>query len=160
MATPNYSVHALTAFYVMAFVPHLYSVALIYRATNGRQNNVNPRGVSSLETYQKSCDKATYARYERARAAHANALENLPLFAAAVICANIAGLDVAMVNMVCGVFLGLRTVYLSLYIAIERQALSYARSMVWMASAACCLYLLVKSGNVLMDGKGARGMGL
>ena len=86
-------------------------------------------------------------------------MENLPLFAAAVICANMAGLDVGTVNMVCGIFLCLRVVYTALYIAIEKHALSYARSFAWMASAVCCLYLLVKSGNVLMDGRGVRGMG-
>lgn len=160
MATPNYSIHAFTAFYLMAFVPQLYSTILIYRATNGRYNNVNPRGASSFETYKKGCDKATYDRFERARAAHANAMENLPLFAAAMICANMAGLDVGLVNMVCGIFLGLRAVHSLLYIAIEKHALSHARSIVWNASAVCCVYLLIKSGNVLMDGRGVRGMGL
>jgi len=159
MATPNYSIHALTAFYLMAIVPQVYSTAIIYRATNGRYNNVNPRGASSFETYKKGCDNATYSRFERARAAHANAMENLPLFGAAVICANMVGLDIGTVNMVCAIFLGLRAVYTALYIAIENHALSYARSFAWMASAVCCLYLLVKSGNVLMDGRGVRGTG-
>ena len=160
MATPNYSIHTLIAFYIMAFVPQCYSTALIYRATNGRYNNVNPRSATSFETYQKGTNKATYGRFERARAAHANAMENLPLFAAAVICANMAGLDAGMVNTVCGIFLSLRAVHSALYIAIEKHGLSHARSVVWMASAGCCLYLLFKSGNVLMDGRGARAMGL
>ncbi|KAK4693736.1 hypothetical protein P7C71_g3714, partial [Lecanoromycetidae sp. Uapishka_2] len=135
MATPNYSIHAITAFYLLSFAPQVYSTILINRATNGRFNTVNPRGSSSFESYQKSCDKATYARFERARAAHANALENLPLFAAAVICANIARLDYGTVNMICGVFLGLRALHSVLYIAIENRRLAYARSVVFSGSA-------------------------
>ena len=158
MSTQNYSIHAFTAFYLLAFVPQFYATAMIYRATNGRFNNVNPRSGSTAETYQKACDKATFSRFERARAAHANAMENLPLFAAAVISANMAGLDIDIVNTVCGIFLGLRVLHTALYIAIEKAALSRARSFTWMCSAGCCLYLLVKSGNVLMDGKGARAM--
>ena len=50
--------------------------------------------------YKKSLDRATLGKVERARAAEANALENLPVFAAAVICGNMAGLDVGTLNSV------------------------------------------------------------
>ena len=50
--------------------------------------------------YKKSLDRATLGRVERARAAEANAFENLPVFAAAVICGNMAGLDVGTLNSV------------------------------------------------------------
>ncbi|KAL9137617.1 MAG: hypothetical protein Q9175_001168 [Cornicularia normoerica] len=98
MTTSNYSIYAIPAFYILALVPHFYSTVLINRATNGRFNNVNPRGTSFSETCKKSLDKVTLGRFERARAAHTNALENLPLLASAVICANMAGLESGMVN--------------------------------------------------------------
>ena len=100
MATSNYSIYAIPAFYLLALVPQFYSTILVNRATNGRFDNVNPRGAAFSETCKKSFDKATLGRFERARAAHTNALENLPLFASAVICANMAGLETGMVNAV------------------------------------------------------------
>lgn len=100
MTTPNYSIYAIPAFYFLALVPQFYSTVLINRATNGRFDNANPRGASFSETCKKSLDKATLGRFERAKAAHTNALENLPLFASAVICANMAGLQKGMVNSV------------------------------------------------------------
>ena len=88
MTTSNYSVYAIPAFYCLALGPQLYTTLLI------KPDTVNPRGTSFSETRKKSLDKTTLGRYERARAAHLNALENLPLFASAVICANMAGLEV------------------------------------------------------------------
>ena len=100
MTTTNYSIYTIPAFWVLAVAPHAYSAALIYRGTNGRLDNANPRGASFAEMCKKSLDKKTLARVERARAAEANGFENLPLFAAAVICANMAGLDHGTLNSV------------------------------------------------------------
>ena len=88
MTTSNYSIYAIPAFYMLSLGPLLYSSTII------KLDVVNPRGTSFSESRKKSLDKATLARFERARSAHLNALENLPLFASAVICANIAGLEV------------------------------------------------------------------
>lgn len=156
MTTSNYSIYAIPAFYILALVPQFYSTLLINRATNGRFDNVNPRGASFAETCKKSLDKATLGRSERARAAHTNALENLPLFASAVICANMAGLEKGMVNSMCGAFLGLRVVYTYVYIGVESPKLALVRTLVWMTSVGCCMTLLFKAGNVLVDGKGMR----
>ena len=87
-------------------------------------------------------------------------MENLPLFFASVIVANMAGLDIGMVNAVCGTFLGLRAAHAMVYVAVTDNALSSSRTFIWMGSVGCCLYLMVKAGNVLVDGSGARPMGL
>lgn len=100
MTTSNYSIYAIPAFYILALVPYFYAGALLNRGTNGRVDNANPRGTSFSEITQKSLDKASLSRLERTKAAHANALENLPLFASAVICANMAGLDKGTLNSV------------------------------------------------------------
>ena len=108
MTTSNYSIYAIPAFYILALGPLLYSNTLT------RLDIVNPRGTSFSESRKKSLDKATLARFERARSAHLNALENLPLFASAVICANIAGLEVRTfkVNGRCFLVGNLGTLYI------------------------------------------------
>ena len=104
MTTPNYSIYAIPAFWFLSFAPHIYHNALIQRGTNGRLDNVNPRGASFAELCKKSLDKATWGRVERARAAETNSFENLPLLVAAVICGNMAGLDSGTLNSVSSVF--------------------------------------------------------
>ena len=56
----------------------------------------------------------------------------------------------------CMAFLGLRVAHSVAYIEIESPKLSYMRSLAWMGSVVCCLTLLIKAGNVLVDGKGMR----
>ena len=54
----------------------------------------------------------------------------------------------------CAAFLGLRVAHTVLYITTESQKLSYLRSLAWGSSVGCCLILLIKAGNVFVDGKG------
>ena len=160
MSSPNYSIYALPTFYALALAPKFYGTRLINSTTNGRYDNVNPHGTNALQTYQKSTDAATFAKWERSNAAHNNAMENLPLFFASVICANMAGLNTGTVNSVCAGFLGLRAFYSVMYIAATDRKLQALRSLAWVGSVGSCLYLLIKAGNVLVDGSGARPMGL
>ena len=76
-------------------------------------------------------------------------MENIPLFFAAVILANMAQLDVGRVNAVCGAFLGFRVLHSVLYVGISDNALSRARTAAWAGSVGCCFYLLIKAGNAL-----------
>ena len=151
--TPNYSIYALPAFYGMALVPLFYGNSIVMKATGGRIDFANPRGAATQENYRKSCDAATYATIERCKAAHNNAMENMPLFFAAVIVANMAGLDTGVMNFQCGLFLALRAVYTVLYIGVSNQNFALVRSVTWMTSVVGPLYLMVKAGNVMVDRK-------
>ena len=51
-------------------------------------------------------------------------------------------------------FLALRIAHSVAYITIETKKLAYTRSLVWIGSIVCCFTLLIKAGNVLVDGKG------
>ena len=152
MSAPNYSLYALPAFYVLALAPQAYSTSLINRATNNRFDNANPRSPVTLQTYQKSTDAATYAKFERARSAHSNSMENMPLFFAAVILANMAKVNPELLNTLCAAFLAVRVLYIVLYIQVESKKLAYSRSVAWAGGAGICLYLMVKAGNVLVGG--------
>ena len=83
-------------------------------------------------------------------------MENLPLFSAAVISANIAGLSTSTVNFVCGLFLAFRVMHTVAYIGIEDRKYMQVRSPFWAGGVGCCLYLLIKAANVLVDGRGIR----
>ena len=55
------------------------------------------------------------------------------------------------VKLSCAV-IGLRVLYTFLYIGIDTQSISYLRTLTWNASVGCCLYMLIKAGNVLANG--------
>ena len=148
----NYSFFAIAAFYVLGLAPHFYASTQAVFARNGKWNNHNPRGQASLEDIKKTVPKGTWQSIERSKAAHQNSLENLSLFAAAVICGNVAKIDPDTLNMACGAFLGLRVAYLVAYIGITDNSLSFARTGIWMSSVAVCLYILISAGLVMMNG--------
>ena len=80
-------------------------------------------------------------------------MENLPLFSAAVICANMANLDISTINVVCGMFLVFRALHAVAYVTVEDKKYALTRSPFWAGGVGCCLYLLIKAGNALVDGR-------
>jgi uncharacterized MAPEG superfamily protein len=71
-------------------------------------------------------------RRRRAVAAMNNTFEALPFFAAAVIVAHQLGAAQGRLDLLAGVWLALRVVYLALYVGDRASA----RSLVWMAAVA------------------------
>ncbi|HOZ06212.1 MAG TPA: MAPEG family protein [Arenimonas sp.] len=76
---------------------------------------------------------------QRAHAAHLNSFEAFPLFAAAVIVAQITGAEQARVDMLALGFIGLRVLYGILYLA-DKATL---RSLVWMAALICNVMIFI-----------------
>ncbi|HET9483129.1 MAG TPA: MAPEG family protein [Xanthomonadales bacterium] len=75
----------------------------------------------------------------RAHAAHLNSFEAFPLFAAAVIIADLLDAPQATVDLLALAFIGLRVLYGILYLA-DQHAL---RSLVWFAALACTVAIFV-----------------
>jgi uncharacterized MAPEG superfamily protein len=76
---------------------------------------------------------------QRAHATHLNSFEAFPLFAAAVIVAQITGAEQARVDMLALGFIGLRVLYGILYLA-DKATL---RSLVWMAALICNVMIFI-----------------
>ena len=77
----------------------------------------------------------------RANAAQANCFEALPFFIGAVALAQHAGADAARLDMLALLFVGLRLVYVALYIADRANA----RSLAWMLAVATNIAILFAS---------------
>ena len=105
-----------------------------------------------MEDIKKTVPKDIWQRFERCKAAHTNSNENFPLFAAAVICGNMAKLDPDTLNMACVAYLGLRVAYLAVYIGASKPPISYARTGIWMLSVGICFYMMITAGMVMMNG--------
>jgi uncharacterized MAPEG superfamily protein len=147
------------------FTTDILQVALIKKSTH-KWDNLNPRGIDTIASYQKSVPADCYAKFEKAEAAHKNGLENAPLFIGAVLAGNVAGLDncehfhclrrwkvealirlPATMNAVSGSYLALRVLYTVLYMKCTRQETSKLRSLTWVVSIILLTGLYFKAGN-------------
>lgn len=77
----------------------------------------------------------------RAQAASANAFEALPVFAAAVLVAHLAGVEPGRAALLSGVFVAARVLHGVFYLA----NLDILRSAVWFVGFACCVALFLSA---------------
>ncbi|KAH7078953.1 hypothetical protein BKA63DRAFT_254894 [Paraphoma chrysanthemicola] len=92
--TQNYSLYTIPIYWAIALYPHMYAVSLIRTSISYDTWNMhNPRGQATAPSYQKLLSAATFARFERAEAAHANGMENASFFVGAVLAGCMGGVD-------------------------------------------------------------------
>lgn len=101
--------------YWCVLVAALLPIAIVSYAKAGGGDNHHPRD---------SLDRLPPAR-RRAYAAHLNAYENFPFFAAAVIVAVTLGAPLATINLLAVVYVALRIVHAALYIADQATLRSF-----------------------------------
>ena len=92
---------------------------------------------------------AQFGRFQRAEAAQQNGFENIGLYAAAVVIANVARLPVSTLNTATLYYLVSRAVYNLLYINVESLSMSNLRTIVFLSGIGTIMTLFVKSGNAL-----------
>lgn len=80
-------------------------------------------------------------RVQRANAAHLNAFEAFPAFAASVLMAQFAGVDPQRIGWLAIAFVVLRVLHGVFYLA----GLHLARSLVWAGGFACVVVLMVQA---------------
>jgi uncharacterized MAPEG superfamily protein len=79
---------------------------------------------------------------QRANAAQANGFEALPLFIAAVLMAQQAQADQALIDQLALTFIGIRVAYIASYL-LDKATL---RSLIWAAGVAVCIYMMSLAG--------------
>lgn len=148
MASTNYSIYAIPAYYVLSMLPHNYALIVIKAANNGRWDNSNPRSPGWHEKIQKSTPAKIFARYERAEGAHKNGMENMAIFCTTIILGNMAELPAGTLNTVAGLYLALRVIYTMAYIYTESVKYSFVRTSIWGGTVALCFYQILRAGHV------------
>ncbi|EEH10909.1 conserved hypothetical protein [Histoplasma capsulatum G186AR] len=146
MQSPNnWSLHSIAGAYMLGLVPHGYYVLKL--ASMRQISNVSPR--DHFTSLKARLPADTWNKLSRARSAHLNALESLPLFAAAMIAGNVAKLPAGDLNTIAAEYIGARMLYTVLYMGVKSEGLSYLRTGVWAWSIGLPLYGLVKAGRAL-----------
>ncbi|KAI9884182.1 MAG: hypothetical protein M1823_004021 [Watsoniomyces obsoletus] len=151
IATPqDWSFYSIVAAFTLSAIPAAYSYGLLTISSRGRMQNTRPR--ANLDALKGKIPDDVWKKCYRARCAHFNALENLPIFAAAVLGSRLGGLPIATVNGVALQYLGLRAIYTVLYINTTKDPYSFLRSAVWFYCTFLPLQLLYKTGQ-FVNGK-------
>ncbi|KAM3088792.1 hypothetical protein ACMFMG_000421 [Clarireedia jacksonii] len=132
--TRNLSFYTIPAAWVLSILPHSYAIT---RSSNF--DNRNPREYSDNLEADKTIDETM------------NGMENMGLFAAAVVAGNVAGLPARTLNLLSGGYLVSRAVYNFVYINNTSGMMAHTRSAVYAVGIVHIMTLFVKSGNILKD---------
>ena len=150
--TYNPSVLAIPAYYVLSVLPHSYALSVATQGKVLEWDNRNPRSSTMKAKLKDRLDADTFALYERAEACHANGMENLPLFAAAVILGNLAGLKkegLGGMTGFAGTYLAMRLAYTAVYLTTKTQGPTVLRSGLWVAGFSLCFRIIFKAAKAL-----------
>ncbi|KAI1180399.1 hypothetical protein F4777DRAFT_530131 [Nemania sp. FL0916] len=142
----NYSFYALPAAWFLAFFPGVYSKAL----SKKNYNLAYPRQLAEAVAKDEKLDKATKNKILRCEAAVSNGQESMPVFMAAVIAANYAGVPAETLNKLAGLYLASRAAYNVTYIFLQdNPSFAPLRSLFWNVGVVSWMTLFVKAGNRL-----------
>lgn len=128
---------------VMALTPRLVTMICYSRFYNAHYPRGLPDDIQLLPV--NALSPRARGRLFRADAALQNALENLPLFAAAVAAANAGGRPAAELNAGCLGYLLLRALYMAFFVfGQDRPAFpAPTRTLLWAAGVGVEMYLFV-----------------
>lgn len=112
-------------------------------------DNREPRALEENLKKDQSIDSATKGQLLRLHAASANGLENIGLFAAAVVAGNVAGLSNETLNRLSLSYVGGRFLYDLVYYGNTTQARAAARSGLFWSGQVIIVSLFIRAGQAL-----------
>ena len=150
LGTFNFSIAAIPAYYFINLLGHVYAQSLLIGVDKELKayDNRNPRN-NSQESIRKLMGPPKYELYLRGKAAHNNGNENFPLFVAAILAGNLAGLDQRALNITAAAILVQRVLYTIAYVMAKTRTQSYIRSLFWFSTTIMKLYVLIKAAMVM-----------
>ncbi|EUC32010.1 hypothetical protein COCVIDRAFT_30220 [Bipolaris victoriae FI3] len=157
----NYPLLAIPAYYVFSLIPHGYAGSLL--SSNGyKVNNANPKASLSPDAVKGKVPDAIFQKYQRAENAQSNNMEQLPLFATAVLASIVAerttavGLgrevvsgDATGLTTFVAAWFAVRTAYVVSYVQIADHATSFVRSSFWAVGSGLAVYQIYKAAALL-----------
>ncbi|KAJ7153547.1 hypothetical protein C8R43DRAFT_1002468 [Mycena crocata] len=142
LSTPL-SLYSIPAVWLTAFLPVTMKTMLIQKVKG--YNNLEPRATTSRIGTDKGLPPAIAARILRMEGAHLNGYENFPIWVAAVLAGNIAGLDSYTLNVVSLFYIAGRITYNYIYFNQATEFQSWVRSGVYFSTLSLPMYIIFKS---------------
>lgn len=146
----NLSLYAIPAAWVVAIVPRFYAIVAYKQSTKKDLDGKAPRDWPLQLANNQALDAKAKGRIMRAESAQSNGLENIGLFAAAVVAGNVAGLPANTLNTLSFSYVASRIVYNYIYINNDDIPVA-ARTATFFAGLGCVFTLFIKAGNGLKN---------
>jgi uncharacterized MAPEG superfamily protein len=108
---PNYSLYTIPLSYILASIPHIFAFRLYITTTSKPFPSKAPRTFIAKVESDPALPASTRSQILGGEWAHANSMENIGLFAAAVVAANSAGVENWWLNVLSGGYCVARFVY-------------------------------------------------
>ncbi|KAH8728833.1 MAPEG family-domain-containing protein [Phaeosphaeriaceae sp. PMI808] len=157
----SYPLLAIPAYYIFSILPHVYAQGLL--TSNGYQpDNANPKSSTSPTAIKGKVPDAVFKKYQRAEGAQSNNIEQMPIFAVAILASIIAerttakGLGREVVNgdatglaTFVGAWFVVRSVYVVAYISIKDHSKSFIRSLLWVGGSGLAFWQIYKAAALL-----------
>ncbi|KAJ7701554.1 hypothetical protein B0H17DRAFT_1157745 [Mycena rosella] len=124
LSTPL-SLYSIPAVWLTAFLPATMKTMLIEKVKG--YNNLEPRPTTSRIATDRAIPPAVAARILRMEGAHLNGYENFPIWIAAVLAGNMAGLDARTLNVVSLLYVAGRITYNFVYFNQATEFQSWVR---------------------------------
>ncbi|KAK6207443.1 hypothetical protein QIS74_12524 [Colletotrichum tabaci] len=145
-AQKGLSLYTLPAALAMAMLPNIYAAAL----SGPHYDLCNPRKLQNSIIADDKLEKIVKERILRAKAASENAFETLGFHSAAVVAANVAGVDARTVNVLTLGYVVCRALYNIIYVRLQdNRNFGPLRSLVWMVSIGISFSLYFKAAAQL-----------
>ncbi|OOQ91194.1 hypothetical protein PEBR_01350 [Penicillium brasilianum] len=147
MSSNNYSIHSIVAAYGLGIAPHGYYIVKMMANSKGQSSNILPR--ENLYNLKGRIPGQVWDKLARARGAHLNAMEGIPMFAAAMLAGNLAKLPAKDLNWLAFDYLSARVLYTMAYMGVKSEAASYLRTGLWAWSISVPIWVLLKSAHAI-----------
>ncbi|OAA61415.1 Membrane-associated, eicosanoid/glutathione metabolism (MAPEG) protein [Cordyceps fumosorosea ARSEF 2679] len=143
----------MVAEYLIAniLLSHTFSSARVLKMRFGLDNHISPR--ADLERFgpravlEGRLSQAQLDMLKRNEAAHGNSMDHLPVFAAALILAKVAGLPAADINYVGLTYTLTRIAYVGNYLVSSSLLGASLRPVLWWTANLLCLRLIWRAGK-------------
>ncbi|KAK4458044.1 hypothetical protein QBC42DRAFT_277677 [Cladorrhinum samala] len=146
LTSTNWSYYTIPAAFALCMLPSVYSGILAGK----NYDLANPRNMLDTCAKDTTLDKSVLNRINRAKAASANGFETLGLYAAAVVAANSAKIDLVKLNKLTIGYIISRAAYNFVYVQLqENRRLASVRSIAWGVGIYSIISLFLSAGSAL-----------
>lgn len=143
------SVLSIPAYFILAMIPHGWAISVASQGKINTWDNRNPRNTDLKVKLKARLPAEIYAKYERLEACHANSMESFPLFTAAVVLGNIAGLKEDEMTSFAAYFLAFRVAYMLVYATHKTQGPTALRTGIWYVGVGLCFKMIIQAAKAL-----------
>ncbi|KZV97392.1 hypothetical protein EXIGLDRAFT_731093 [Exidia glandulosa HHB12029] len=147
LSMPGLSMYSIPAAWLSLFLPFNQRFGMITNRIG--YNNVTPRHNAAALKTDPTLPKDFVEKCAKLEGAHQNGLETFPVWVAAVLAGNFAGLETQTMNTASIAFVVSRFAYNYIYVNGKTNSQGYVRTGTWATSIGICMWVLVKAGNKL-----------